>query len=177
MTTEERLQQIRERLSGISPTPWAYNSYSRIVSVPQMRVEEDEFWTEERFNDDHTYDKRIGELCPGCGDRPMLINGERRGTFWDCALYTEAYEADCEVASVPPHHGDTAIGRRCRDAELIANAPDDLAFALSLLEEKDKRIEELETEREQMATTIRIMVGAEDSTSPTLSVDGRRPAH
>ena len=127
-------EQVLELLAEISPTPWSYNSYSAVFAGPQVAVDES-FWTDERMNDGHTYDHRVGQICPACGERPACHpDGTRFGTYWDCEFFRDAYEADPVVASVPAAYGDTAVGRRIKDAELIAAAPDIAQTYLQLVE-------------------------------------------
>jgi hypothetical protein len=95
------------------------------------QVHED-FWTDERLDDGHTYDHRVGETCPACGERPAIgKDGTRFGTYWDCALHKDAYDADALVAHVPAQYGDTATGRHRFDAEHIASWHPAVALAVA----------------------------------------------
>lgn len=104
LVTDEELAEIEARLQDTSPAPWFYNSYNAIYSGPKGQPYED--WTD-----------RVA-------DRPD-VDFERGG-----ALYEMEYDLNPRVASVPAHHGDTATGRRCADAEFIAHAKEDVVALL-----------------------------------------------
>lgn len=117
------LDALRVLSEAATPGPWFYTGYSAIHSKPMLKVD-DEFWTDERMADGHTYDHRVGQTCPECGERPAINEktGERFGTYWDCARHKDAHDVDPVVSWVPAQYGDTATGKHAIDAEFIAAA-------------------------------------------------------
>lgn len=123
------LEALLALVEKASPAPWFYDSYSTVFSAPKVQVTED-FWTDERLSDGHTYDHRAGQVCPACGERPAYygetsrpeLRGQRFGTYWDCARSEEAMDAESAVAHVNASYGDTATGQRIADAQFIAAA-------------------------------------------------------
>lgn len=123
------LEALSALVEKASPGPWFYDSYSTVFSSPKVQATED-FWTDERLGDGHTYDHRAGQICPACGERPAIhgdnalpeFRGKRFGTYWDCARSEEAMDAESAVAHVNASYGDTATGQRIADAQFIAAA-------------------------------------------------------
>lgn len=132
----EAATKIRERAEAASPSPWYYNGYSAVFSGPMVQVSDD-FWSDERLDDGHSYDHRAGQICPACGERPAIGNdGKRFGTYWDCEFHKEAYDADSLVAGVPAQYGDTATGRHQKDAVHVESWDPNAAFAVAELIEQ-----------------------------------------
>jgi len=116
----ERLQAAADRIRRITnaadPGPWVYNSYSAIFSGPMMRAYDK--WCDDTIPEGHTVERR-GE-CPPCGGWKGPGWAGSPGLGHGCQFFTEDYRRDPLIASVPSHHGDTAIEKRAADAEHIA---------------------------------------------------------
>ena len=84
-----------------NPAPWFFNGYSAIFSKT-MNDGYDE-WVEPLVDANHSLDRSACAPCDGKA----------------CQHATEEYHRDPAVAWVPAHHGDTAIGKRIADAQLI----------------------------------------------------------
>jgi hypothetical protein len=114
---------------------WFFDGYCRVQSGPKIKLH-DEWWTEERFADGHTYEHHAGNVCPSCGPRFMDVGG-KPAQVWDCALAGEALDVEPTVCHVTPSYGDTARGQRAADAEFIAairNAAPRLIAALEAVQ-------------------------------------------
>jgi hypothetical protein len=117
----ERLQKAADRIRKVAdaanPGPWVYNSYSAIFSGPMMRTYDK--WWDDTIPEGHTVE-RYGE-CPPCGDWKEFPCGiaPSPGLGHGCRYFTEDYRRDPLIATVPSHHGDTAIEKRAADAEHI----------------------------------------------------------
>lgn len=141
--TEVDLDKLKELMAEAMPQPWFYNGYSALFSLPMNEVHDD-WWTEERFNDGHTYDSRVGETCPACGKRPVLIDGKDTGrVYWDCARSHEADDVEPVAATVPASYGDTATGTRAANARLIEEAINSLPEMIAELERSRRVFNEL----------------------------------
>ena len=130
-TAREWLDAAQARSDAATEGPWFYNGYAGIFSKPQAAIDE-AWWTEERLNDGHTYDHRVGQTCPSCGERWMDVGGERL-RVWDCQRSGDALDVDCHVASVPASYGDTATGVRIVNAQFIADARTDVPAMVAAL--------------------------------------------
>ena len=134
------LAAMKERAGKATEGPWFF-TYCAVQSAPKI-TKDDEFWSEERCNDGHTYDHRVGEICPACGERPAIysdnakpeLRGQRFGTIWDCALAPLADDIDPTVCTVKPSYGDTATGQRVLDGQFIAHARTDVPALLAEVE-------------------------------------------
>ena len=100
-----------------TPGPWFGNSYSAVFSSPLSKTYD--AWSGPLIDAGHTLERK-GE-CPPCGDWkvPPYVPGPGYGH--GCRHFGEDYDRDPLVATVPAHHGDTAIRRHAMDAELIAH--------------------------------------------------------
>ena len=132
------LDRLEALTKEATPGPWFYNSYSAIFSTPKIKTYDEWFDT---IPEGHTVE-RYGS-CPACGDwkAPTACGLATPASNHGCRYFDEDYKRDPLVAHVPSHHGDTAIGRRAKDAELIEAAVN----ALPLL------LEEVRQLREQVA--------------------------
>jgi hypothetical protein len=100
-----RIAEDEESARAASPSPWFFDGYSTVFSGPMVKAHED-FWGAIADDDPHTYDHRLGETCPGCGERPAIygenakpeVRGQRFGTYWDCARHSDAYKVEPWVA-------------------------------------------------------------------------------
>lgn len=119
---------LRTLATRATPGPWHF-AYCGIYADAKVQTEED-WWTEERMNDGHTYDHRAGEACPACGPRTFQHTDGTTIQAWDCALAGDALDQEALIARVRPSYGDTATGRRRADAEFIAACPPDVILAL-----------------------------------------------
>lgn len=105
------LDAIRRRCDAATPGPWFWNSYSGIFSTPF--VQRDEAFTE--------------AICE-------TEWGDREYRDWPEEWQDRKSEERSDVAHVPPHHGDTAIGRQAADADFIAHAREDVPALLAEIE-------------------------------------------
>ena len=128
------LDKIAARADAATEGPWDYNGYAAILSTPKI-LTEDEWWSEERLNDGHSYDHRVGQTCEACGPRftePLGPSGNQY-QIWDCARAGEALDQEALVCGVPASYGDTATGQRVKDAEFIAHAREDVPALVAAL--------------------------------------------
>jgi hypothetical protein len=123
------LEAITARAEKATEGPWFFTGYCAVQSTAGVQRHED-FWTDERLEDEHTYEHRVGQVCIGCGERRNAW-GEQ---VWDCALAGEADDAEPTIATLKPSYGDTATGQRVLDAEFIAAARTDVPELVAEIE-------------------------------------------
>lgn len=114
--TGGRLAEIRQRADEATAGPWFF-SYSAVCSAPKV-AEHDAFWTDERMEDGHSYERYV--QCEACGG--------------SCKRAMEAIDAHFAVASLQPSFGDTPTGQRLNDGKFIANAREDVPWLLAEVE-------------------------------------------
>lgn len=129
--------KLRELAKKATPGPWSCNSYSAIAAPHLFRADE-EFW--DSVPDEHTADRAHKFPCTPCG------GGQ-------CRYYTPSFESEPIVATVPAHHGDTAIGRQQADMYFIEAA--NPAVILELLD----RLDALELLAEAAADSLPYLKG------------------
>jgi hypothetical protein len=134
------LDGLRALLAEATPGPWFYNSYNGVYSEPKC-AEHEEFWTDARDADGHSYDHRPGQVCEACGPRYFTHADGKRGQYWDCERSKDALAVEPRVCSVPPTMGDTALGRQASDAKLIVAAVNGLPALIAHAEDVMRRHE------------------------------------
>lgn len=107
------LAGLRALAEAATPGPWAYSGYAGIFAPDNGY----DAWTDARLDEGHSLDRAIRDPCEPCGG----------GT---CEFHTEDYERDNRIASVRPHHGDTAIGSKAKCAAFIVAADPSVVLAL-----------------------------------------------
>lgn len=113
----EAAEKVSTRAAGCRGERWFYNGYSGVFAAGSMH---DDFWTDERLEDGHSYDSRNGQTCPSCGKRETTDSSGRKVRLWDCEYAEFAVEeGESVVADVPPSFGDTATGANKANAEHI----------------------------------------------------------
>ena len=142
MIADDYLAAIEARADAATPGPW-FLAYCGIQSQPKLRTY-DEFWSEERMADGHSYEHRVGHVCEACGPR-FIDAGAGRLQVWDCVHAGEALDAEPTVAYVRASYGDTPTGQRIADGNFIDAARQDvpalvgaLRAVLALVAEREK---------------------------------------
>jgi hypothetical protein len=120
-----RLEEIQQRVDAATAGPW-FLSYSTVASEPKI-AEHDAFWTDERMDDGHSYERY--EQCDACGG--------------SCKHAMEAIDAHFAVASVQPSFGDTPTGQRLNDGKFIAAAREDVPWLLAEVERLRGELQEI----------------------------------
>jgi hypothetical protein len=117
----KRLKVLEQEEADASAVPWGFNGYSAIFTLDGG---EHDKWQDAKFSEGHTLE-RTG-LCEVCGPEWWDTKGWAEQSIeaakqngHGCKYAREDYDRDPLVAYVPAHHGDTAIGKRVKDAELI----------------------------------------------------------
>jgi hypothetical protein len=115
--TEAEIAELEKAEREATAGEWFYNSYSAIFSVPMLEPSE-----------------RLRDEWEAAGYPEA--DSHRDGEWFNRILSVEP-----RIAEVPPHHGDTAIGRQRADAHFIALArnqmPRLLASYRALEKERD----------------------------------------
>jgi hypothetical protein len=125
--------RIREVSGNATEGPWWGNGYSAVFSRDGGHDE----WQDVQVDAGHTLEGHPGAVeCPTCGPWTWDYTNPKTGEVSvyngrGCRLYTEDYKRDPQVAYVPSHHGDTAIGRHAADAAHIALADPGVMLAVA----------------------------------------------
>lgn len=132
----EKTAALRKLLEEITPAPWFWNSYSMIQAASLIEAWENA----PEFQRSSTRPYSIYQQTNGAEGTPAF-SPEDNAWLEQQRL---AYEADCEVASVPAHYGDTATGRHAADAQFIETARSAVPELLDALAASEARVARLE---------------------------------
>lgn len=148
------LAAIKARADAATEGPWFYNSYSGIFTAHRLLEFDD--WMDPLVDGGHTLER--GGTCPACTSAK------------GCAIAREVYDREPIVAHVPAWAGDTAVGRRCADAEFIAAARTDVPALLAA-------VAELERQRDEARAEAKTLRGERNWLLADLDAEGRHRFH